>query len=627
MLKHIRWFVAGTALVAALATSLGGQTPASTSVADQFERLHFRSIGPATMSGRITDFAVYEANPAIFYVGSAHGGVWKTTNNGATFTPQFQDQGLMSIGDVAVSQKNPDLVWVGTGEGNNRQSISWGDGVYKSTDGGKTFKHDGPRATRTHINRIVIDPRRQQHRARRGAGSALRPRRRSRRLQDDRRRRDLEAGAQGRRRHGRQRPRDGRDRSQDAVRVDVSAPALAVLHERRRSGQRHLEVDRRRRHVDESSRAGCRPDRSAASRLDVYRASANIVYASIEAEGGRLAARRWRRRRCAAEAARRRRGGRRRQRRLYRIGRRRRDRGARSSANNPRPMYFSQMRVDPNNPDRVLHRRRAACTMSTDGGKTLIRRGDPADARRQARDLVDPTNSESHPDRQRRRRRTCRCDMTQDVDRSCRTCRSASSTTSGTTWSTRTTSAAACRTTTTGADRAPSRIARRHHERRLAHGAGRRRLRRRSSTSATRASSTPNRRTATCTRQNQVTGESKSIRPTRSNVTPTPAAGEPPTASTGTRRCMFSPNDPGTLLRRRRNKVFKSTDRGDSWTAISPDLTTNANRDDVVTMGVQGQRHPHLAQRRHRGVADDRRARRIAEACRASTTPAPTTAS
>src|SRR6185295_7583943 len=98
------------------------QVASAQTVAQEFEKLHFRSIGPATMSGRIADVAVYEANPALYYVGSAHGGVWKTTNNGATFEAQFQDNGLMAIGDVAISQINPDLVWVGTGESNNRQS-------------------------------------------------------------------------------------------------------------------------------------------------------------------------------------------------------------------------------------------------------------------------------------------------------------------------------------------------------------------------------------------------------------------------------------------------------------------------------------------------------------------------
>src|SRR5436305_14119578 len=148
-------------LVAPTRVRIFGQAPAAiaeSGSAGPFDTLHFRPIGPASMSGRIADVAVYEANPAIFYVGTAHGGVWKTTNNGTTFEPQLQDQGLMSIGDVTVSQSNPDLVWVGTGESNNRQSTSWGDGVYKSTDGGKTYSNMGLRTSR-HINRIVIDPR------------------------------------------------------------------------------------------------------------------------------------------------------------------------------------------------------------------------------------------------------------------------------------------------------------------------------------------------------------------------------------------------------------------------------------------------------------------------------------
>src|SRR6266851_4861449 len=140
------------ALMVALGAALGIQSLAgrseqmparATAPGGPFDSLHFRSIGPASMSGRISDIAVYEPNTAIFYVGTAHGGVWKTTNNGTTFEAQFQDQGLMSIGDVTVSQNNPDLLWVGTGESNNRQSTSWGDGVYKSTDGGKTFAKMG----------------------------------------------------------------------------------------------------------------------------------------------------------------------------------------------------------------------------------------------------------------------------------------------------------------------------------------------------------------------------------------------------------------------------------------------------------------------------------------------------
>ena len=158
MSRHLRLLLIFAALALVIAGhSLLSQTPGGAPVAQQFEQLHFRSIGPATMSGRIADIAVYEANPNIYYVGSAHGGLWKTANNGLTFTPQFQDMGLIAVGDVMISQSSPDLVWLGTGEGNNRQSLSWGDGVYKSTDGGKTFKNMGLRAS-YHINRIVMDP-------------------------------------------------------------------------------------------------------------------------------------------------------------------------------------------------------------------------------------------------------------------------------------------------------------------------------------------------------------------------------------------------------------------------------------------------------------------------------------
>ena len=99
-----------------------------------FDRLHFRAIGPATMSGRIDDIAVSERDPRIFYIAAATGGLWKTTNNGVSLTPVFDSAGMVSIGAVTIPAEDPNLVWVGTGENNNRQSSSWGDGVYKSTD-------------------------------------------------------------------------------------------------------------------------------------------------------------------------------------------------------------------------------------------------------------------------------------------------------------------------------------------------------------------------------------------------------------------------------------------------------------------------------------------------------------
>src|SRR5262245_11592805 len=117
----------------------------------------WRSIGPASMGGRIDDFAVVESNPYVIYVGFATGGVWKTVNNGTTWEPIFDTYPTSSIGDLAVCQSDPNIVWVGTGEPNNRQSSSFGDGMYKSTDAGKTFTNVGLKETQT-IARIVIDP-------------------------------------------------------------------------------------------------------------------------------------------------------------------------------------------------------------------------------------------------------------------------------------------------------------------------------------------------------------------------------------------------------------------------------------------------------------------------------------
>ena len=120
-------------------------------------RLRFREIRPATPSGRIDDFAVLESNPAVFYVATATGGLWKTVNQGTTFTTVFDNEPTSSIGDVAIAPTDANLVWAGTGENNNRQSSSWGDGVYKSVDGGKSWKNMGLRDSK-HIARIIVDP-------------------------------------------------------------------------------------------------------------------------------------------------------------------------------------------------------------------------------------------------------------------------------------------------------------------------------------------------------------------------------------------------------------------------------------------------------------------------------------
>lgn len=120
--------------------------------------LKLRSIGPAMTSGRVTSIAMHPTNRAHFYVGVASGGVWKTVNAGISFTPVFDAEGSYSIGTVVLDPRNPNTVWVGTGENNSQRSVSYGDGVYRSDDGGKSWKNLGLK-TSEHIGRIVIDPR------------------------------------------------------------------------------------------------------------------------------------------------------------------------------------------------------------------------------------------------------------------------------------------------------------------------------------------------------------------------------------------------------------------------------------------------------------------------------------
>ncbi|HWC64638.1 MAG TPA: glycosyl hydrolase, partial [Thermoanaerobaculia bacterium] len=117
-----------------------------------------RSIGPAMTGGRVIAFAVDPENSDRFYAGLASGGVWKTVNDGVTWTPVFEHEPVYSIGALAVDPKDPSVVWAGTGEGNSTRSVSWGDGVYKSVDGGKSWKNVGLKSSER-IGRIAIDPR------------------------------------------------------------------------------------------------------------------------------------------------------------------------------------------------------------------------------------------------------------------------------------------------------------------------------------------------------------------------------------------------------------------------------------------------------------------------------------
>ena len=124
---------------------------------DQLKNLKPRNIGPSGMSGRITAIDVVESHPDTWYIGAASGGVWKTTNAGASWTSLFDQQPTLNIGSVAVQQSNPAVVWVGTGEGNPRNSLNIGEGIYKSLDAGKTWKRMGLEKTRN-LHRIIIDP-------------------------------------------------------------------------------------------------------------------------------------------------------------------------------------------------------------------------------------------------------------------------------------------------------------------------------------------------------------------------------------------------------------------------------------------------------------------------------------
>jgi len=156
---------APAASAAAAAKPAAAASPAATPEApkkpslgtETFSGIRARLIGPAVTSGRVMTIAVHPDNTGIIYIGSASGGVWKTVNGGASWQPIFDREGSFSIGWITLDPKNPNVVWVGTGERNSQRSVAYGDGVYKSEDGGKSWKNMGLKNSE-HIGRIVINP-------------------------------------------------------------------------------------------------------------------------------------------------------------------------------------------------------------------------------------------------------------------------------------------------------------------------------------------------------------------------------------------------------------------------------------------------------------------------------------
>ena len=147
----------GLALSLALITlSLTAFGQSADKIGSLYEKLTWRTVGPAVMGGRTVDIEAVESKPWIIFAAVGPSGVWKSVNNGLTWEPCFWKEATVSVGDLAVSQSNPDIVWVGSGEATCRNSVTIGDGVYKSTDGGKTWTNMGLKETR-HISRVIIN--------------------------------------------------------------------------------------------------------------------------------------------------------------------------------------------------------------------------------------------------------------------------------------------------------------------------------------------------------------------------------------------------------------------------------------------------------------------------------------
>ncbi|MBP6003612.1 MAG: hypothetical protein KA746_09285 [Pyrinomonadaceae bacterium] len=340
-------------------SAVAAPTPAATpDVSKNFQSaisgLRFREIGPATMGGRVNDIEVVDNDPRIIYAALASGGIMKSVNGGTSWTVVFDKEAVPGVGDIAISPSNPSIVWAGTGEANNRQSSSWGNGIYKSMDAGKTWKMMGLAETH-HIARVVVHPTNPDIVYVAATGKLWGP--------------SPERGVYKTTDGGKtwqQVLRVNDDTGATEIAIDPESPNIlyAAMYQRRRTvfgfngsgegsalyktndgGETWNKITKGMPYDTENA-ATPRPENlleTGRNAIAIYAKDPNIVYALIEhANGG-----------------------------VFRSN----DKGETWTkmadiAANPRPMYFSQIRIDPNNDQRIWL---AGVSMqySEDGGKTF----------------------------------------------------------------------------------------------------------------------------------------------------------------------------------------------------------------------------------------------------------------
>jgi photosystem II stability/assembly factor-like uncharacterized protein len=333
------WLSLASILAIVLTAAPRGHAQSAPLSPSALEHITWRQIGPASFGGRIDDVEALPGNPSVIFVGTASGGVFKTVNNGITWKAVFdRDGSALSIGDIAIAPSDANIIWVGSGESNNRQSSSWGDGVYKSVDGGETWQHMGLKESH-HVGRVAIHPANPDIVFVAAMGHLWGP-------NEER---------------GLYRTRDGgktwqrvlgvnEDTGIGDVAIDPDGRTLyAAAYERRRRGFGFVGggpgggLYRSFDGGDTWSKVtnGLPSGDLGRIGIDISKSRPNIVYAAIEHKTG---------------------GG------IYRSD----DRGAtwtHQGKMNPRPSYYSQIRVDPKNPDKVWIL--GSFAVSLDAGKTF----------------------------------------------------------------------------------------------------------------------------------------------------------------------------------------------------------------------------------------------------------------